>query len=137
MSPQLAIRADAVTESFGTDQALSSIDLLVPTGTVYGLLAPNGAGKTRAARLLTPTLEPDGGRAEVLGLDVTRHPQAVREAIGLAWQYAAVDENLTGRENLRLVGRLAHLSRDRLAPRADELLERFGLTDAAQRPVRT
>jgi daunorubicin resistance ABC transporter ATP-binding subunit len=137
MSPQLAIRADALTKSFGTVQALSSIDLLVPTGTIYGLLGPNGAGKTTAVRILTTILEPDGGRAEVLGLDVTRHPQAVRESIGLAGQYAAVDENLTGRENLRLVGRLAHLNRDHVGPRADELLERFGLTDAAQRPVRT
>jgi ABC-2 type transport system ATP-binding protein len=137
MSPQLAIRADALTKSFGTVQALSGIDLLVPTGTIYGLLGPNGAGKTTAVRILTTILEPDGGRAEVLGLDVTRHPQAVRESIGLAGQYAAVDENLTGRENLRLVGRLAHLNREHVGPRADELLERFGLTDAAQRPVRT
>ena len=137
MSPQLAIRADALTKSFGTVHALSGIDLLVPTGTVYGLLGPNGAGKTTAVRILTTILEPDSGRAEVLGLDVTRHPQAVRETIGLAGQYAAVDENLTGRENLRMVGRLAHLSRDQVGPRADELLERFGLTDAAQRPVRT
>jgi ABC-type multidrug transport system ATPase subunit len=104
---------------------------------VYGLLGPNGAGKTTAVRILTTILHPDGGRAEVLGLDVTRHPQAVRESIGLAGQYAAVDENLTGRENLRLVGRLTHLPGGQVLPRADELLERFGLSDAAQRPVRT
>jgi ABC-2 type transport system ATP-binding protein len=132
-----AIRAEALTKSFGTVQALAGIDLLVPTGTVYGLLGPNGAGKTTAVRILTTILQPDAGRAEVLGLDVTRHPQVVRESIGLAGQYAAVDENLTGRENLRLVGRLTHLPRDQVLPRADELLERFGLTDAAQRPVRT
>jgi ABC-2 type transport system ATP-binding protein len=137
MSPQPAIRAEALTKSFGTVLALSGIDLFVPTGTVYGLLGPNGAGKTTAVRILTTILHPDGGRAEVLGLDVTRHPQAVRGSIGLAGQYAAVDENLTGRENLRLVGRLTHLPHDHVIPRADELLERFGLTDAAQRPVHT
>jgi ABC-2 type transport system ATP-binding protein len=137
MSPQPAIRAEGLTKSFGTVRALCGIDLQVPTGTVYGLLGPNGAGKTTAVRILTTILGPDAGRAEVLGLDVTQHPQAVRESIGLAGQYAAVDENLTGRENLRLVGRLTHLARDQVIPRADELLERFGLTDAAQRPVRT
>jgi daunorubicin resistance ABC transporter ATP-binding subunit len=132
-----AIRAEALTKSFGTVDALSGIDLLVPPGTVYGLLGPNGAGKTTAVRILTTILQPDGGRAEVLGLDVTRHPQEVRESIGLAGQYAAVDENLTGRENLKLVGRLTHVPGDQVIPRADELLERFGLTDAARRPVRT
>jgi ABC-2 type transport system ATP-binding protein len=132
-----AIRAEALTKSFGTVHALAGIDLLVPTGTVYGLLGPNGAGKTTAVRILTTIIQPDGGLAEVLGLDVSRHPQAVRESIGLAGQYAAVDENLTGRENLRLVGRLTHLPRDQVIRRADELLERFGLTDAAHRPVRT
>jgi len=137
VSPQPAVRAEALTKSFGTVHALAGIDLLVPMGTVYGLLGPNGAGKTTAVRILTTILEPDAGVAEVLGLDVTRHPQAVRESIGLAGQYAAVDENLTGRENLRLVGRLTHLPRDQVTPRADELLERFGLSDAAQRPVRT
>ena len=105
-----------LTKSFGTVHALAGIDLLVPMGTVYGLLGPNGAGKTTAVRILTTILEPDAGVAEVLGLDVTRHPQAVRESIGLAGQYAAVDENLTGRENLRLVGRLTHLPRDQVIP---------------------
>ncbi|MGH9229703.1 MAG: ATP-binding cassette domain-containing protein [Acidimicrobiales bacterium] len=137
MSPQAAIRAEALTKSFGTVHALAGIDLLVSPGTVYGLLGPNGAGKTSAVRILTTILRPYGGRAEVLGLDVTRHSQAVRESIGLAGQYAAVDENLTGRENLRLVGRLTHLPGGEVIPRADELLERFGLSNAAQRPVRT
>jgi daunorubicin resistance ABC transporter ATP-binding subunit len=137
MPGEPAIRAEALTKSFGAVDALSGMDLHVPAGTVYGLLGPNGAGKTTAVRILTTILQPDGGRAEVLGLDVTRHPQEVRESIGLAGQYAAVDENLTGRENLKLVGRLTHVPGDQVIPRADELLERFGLTDAARRPVRT
>jgi ABC-2 type transport system ATP-binding protein len=104
---------------------------------VLGLLGPNGAGKTTSVRVLTTILRPDSGRAEVLGIDVTRDPQAVRERIGLAGQYAAVDENLTGHENLRMVGRLTHLSKPVVLQRADELLERFALSDAANRPVRT
>ncbi len=133
----LAIRVDGLTKRFGSLRALDGIDLAVPTGTVFGLLGPNGAGKTTAVRILTTILHPDGGRAEVLGIDVARHPQAVRERIGLAGQYAAVDENLTGRENLRLVGRLTHLPRATVRARSDELLDRFGLTDAADRPART
>jgi ABC-2 type transport system ATP-binding protein len=132
-----AIRVDRLAKRFGDVQALAGIDLAVPAGAVVGLLGPNGAGKTTAVRILTTILRPDAGRAEVLGIDVTTDPQGVREAIGLAGQYAAVDENLTGRENLRLVGRLTHLPRARIRPRADELLERFGLTDAADRPART
>jgi ABC-2 type transport system ATP-binding protein len=115
----------------------TGVDLAVAPGTVLGLLGPNGAGKSTAVRILTTILRPDGGHAEVLGIDVTHDPQAVRETIGLAGQYAAVDENLTGRENLRLVGRLTHLPKATIGPRADDLLERFGLTDAANRPAKT
>ena len=133
----LAIAAHGLTKRFGEVEALAGIDFAVPTGSVFGLLGPNGAGKTTAVRILTTILQPDGGRAEVLGIDVQRHPQAVRERIGLAGQYAAVDENLTGRENLRLIGRLTHIPRDAIGPRAAELLEGFGLTDAADRPAKT
>ena len=108
MLPQLAIRADALTKSFGTVHALSGIDLLVPTGTVYGLLGPNGAGKTTAVRIFSSLLRPDGGRAVVAGFDVVRQPDELRMVIGLSGQFAAVDENLTGRENLWMFGRLYH-----------------------------
>jgi ABC-2 type transport system ATP-binding protein len=104
---------------------------------VLGLLGPNGAGKTTAVRILTTILRPDAGHAEVLGIDVARRPRDVRHRIGLAGQYAAVDENLTGRENLRLVGRLTHLAKADIARRADELLERFDLVEAANRPTKT
>ncbi|HSS08327.1 MAG TPA: ATP-binding cassette domain-containing protein [Acidimicrobiales bacterium] len=104
---------------------------------MLGLLGPNGAGKTTTVRILTTIIRPDGGRATVLGRDVVRHPVAVRASVGLAGQYAAVDENLTGRENLRLVGQLTHQPRSGIGPRAADLLERFDLVDAADRPVRT
>jgi daunorubicin resistance ABC transporter ATP-binding subunit len=104
---------------------------------VLGLLGPNGAGKTTAVRILTTILKPDVGRASVLGLDVVRNARDVRAAIGLAGQYAAVDENLTGRENLRLIGQLTHQPRSAIAARAEELLDCFGLEQAAGRPVRT
>src|SRR5689334_5517888 len=132
-----AILAEGLGKHFGDVEALAGVDLVVPPGTVFGLLGPNGAGKTTAVRILTTILRPDAGHAEVLGLDVVRHPEQVRLSIGLAGQYAAVDENLTGRENLRLVGRLTHQPKASILPRADELLERFSLTDAGNRPVKT
>lgn len=132
-----AITMEGVTKRFGTVVALDGIDLDVPVGQVFGLLGPNGAGKTTAVRILTTILRPDAGRAVVLGRDVVTEPEAVRPSLGLAGQYAAVDENLTGRENLHLVGRLTHLPRRLGRSRADELLERFDLLDAADRPVRT
>ena len=132
-----AISAEGVTKRFGDVVALDRVDLAVPAGTVFGLLGPNGAGKTTMVRILTTILVPDEGRASVLGADVVRQADDVRSRIGLAGQYAAVDENLTGRENLRMIGRLSHLSRPVAASRANELLERFGLADAADRTART
>jgi ABC-2 type transport system ATP-binding protein len=132
-----AILVEGLAKRFGDVVALDGIDFQVPTGTVFGLLGPNGAGKTTAIRILTTILPPDGGRAEVLGLNVVGQADEVRYRIGLAGQYAAVDPNLTGRENLRLVGRLAQLSGREASVRAGELLQRFDLSDAADRPVRT
>src|SRR4051794_34818458 len=122
-----AVVTEGLRKCFGTVTALDGIDLRVPTGTVLGLLGPNGAGKTTAVRILTTILAPDGGRAEVLGIDVAQDPASVREVIGLAGQFAAVDEHLTGRENLYMVGRLAHLDRSLARARATELLGRFDL----------
>jgi daunorubicin resistance ABC transporter ATP-binding subunit len=133
----VAIRVEGLTKRFGTVTALDGIDLEVPARTVFGLLGPNGAGKTTAIRVLSTILAPDAGRAEVLGLDVVREAKEVRRRIGLAGQSATVDPNLTGRENLRLIGRLVHLPRQESARRTDALLERFELTAAADRPVRT
>jgi ABC-2 type transport system ATP-binding protein len=132
-----AILVEGLTKHYGDVVALGGIDFEVPAGTVFGLLGPNGAGKTTAVRVLATVLHPDGGRAEVLGFDVVKRPADVRLRIGLAGQNAAVDQNLTGRENLRLIGQLAQLARPLIAPRAAELLERFELTDAGDRPVRT
>jgi daunorubicin resistance ABC transporter ATP-binding subunit len=134
----IAIAAEGLRKRFGRDIiALDGLDLQVPVGTVYGLLGPNGAGKTTAVRVLTTVLRPDEGRATVLGHDVVTDARAVRRNIGLAGQYAAVDENLTGRENLRLVGRLTHLDKQTIKKRSDELLERFDLTNAADRTAKT
>jgi ABC-2 type transport system ATP-binding protein len=131
------IAVDGLGKRFGPVVALESIDLRVPEGTILGLLGPNGAGKTTTVRVLTTILRPDEGQAKVLGLDVVRDAERVRAMIGLAGQYAAVDDNLTGRENLRLIGHLTHQPRSTIKPRADELLERFSLTSAADRPART
>ena len=131
------ISVEGLVKHFGSVVAVDGVDFEVPSGSVLGLLGPNGAGKTRFVRILTTILRPDAGRATVMGLDVVREPEAVRRNIGLAGQYAAVDENLTGRENLRMVGQLSHQHRSVIPARADELLERFGLTSAANRPVRT
>jgi len=132
-----AILVEGLAKRFGDVVALDGIDFQVPAGSVFGLLGPNGAGKTTAIRILTTILRPDAGRAEVLGLDVVRQADEVRYRIGLAGQYAAIDPNLTGRENLRLTGRLAQLPTADAHTRADELLERFQLTDAGDRPART
>jgi len=132
-----AIRVEGLTKRFGDVVALAGIDFDVPAGSVFGLLGPNGAGKTTAVRILTTIIPPTEGKASVLGFDVVRDAETVRTRIGLAGQYAAVDENLTARENLRLIGRLTQLPRTSLAKRADELLERFDLVGAADRPVKT
>ena len=118
-------------------RALDGVSFAVEEGTVFGLLGPNGAGKTTAVRVLTTIIKPDSGTARVLGHDVTKEEALVRSKIGLAGQYAAVDENLTGRENIDMVGRLNHLPRKSVARRAVELLEQFGLSDAADRPLKT
>ena len=132
-----AIQAEGLRKSFGDVQALDGIDLSAPPGTILGLLGPNGAGKTTAVRILTTLLPPDEGSARVAGLDVVRDAAALRSQIGLAGQYAAVDENLTGFENLDMVGRLYHLGRGSSRERSRELLERFSLTDAADRLAKT
>ena len=132
-----AIWAEGLRKSYGKTLALDGLDLRVEEGTILGLLGPNGAGKTTVVRILTTLLSPDAGRAEVAGLDVVRHADELRSRIGLTGQYAAVDEYLTGRENLEMVGRLYHLPKREARRRADELLERFDLVDAASRLVKT
>ena len=131
-----AIVVEGLTKSYGEFVALRDVSFTVEAGTIFGLLGPNGAGKTTAVRILATVLKPSGGRATILGIDVVRQPNRVRFDIGLAGQFAAVDEQLTGRENLRLVGRLAQLRPNLIPARADELLERFGLSDAANKPVK-
>src|SRR6478736_4855936 len=132
-----AVSARGLVKRYKDVTALDGVDLTVPTGSVLGLLGPNGAGKTTIVRILTTLLQPDDGSAEVAGFDVIRDAAKVRERIGLAGQYAAVDENLTGFENLEMVGRLYHLSRGRPQARARELLSSFDLSDAEDRLVRT
>ncbi|HEY0239768.1 MAG TPA: ATP-binding cassette domain-containing protein [Friedmanniella sp.] len=134
---ELAIEARGLTKRYKDVVALDGVDLTVPRGTVLGLLGPNGAGKTTTVRVLTTLLRPDAGTARVAGVDVLGDPAGVRSRIGLSGQYAAVDEYLTGYENLEMVGRLYHLGRRRSRERALELLGQFGLEDAANRPAKT
>ena len=131
------IETSALRKRYGPVEALAGIDLAVPVASVFGLLGPNGAGKTTAVRILTTLLRPDSGEARVAGLDVVREAPLLRERIGLAGQYAAVDENLTGFENLEMVGRLYHLGRRAARGRSRELLEAFDLVEAGDRLVRT
>jgi ABC-2 type transport system ATP-binding protein len=131
-----AIVAEGLVKRYGSVVALNGLDLRVPEGTIMGLLGPNGAGKTTAVRVFTTLLDADEGTARVAGLDVRRQADELRRTIGLSGQYAAVDDNLTGFENLDMVGRLYHLGRARSRERARELLARFDLEDAADRPVK-
>ncbi len=134
---EAAIEARGLTKSYGEVRALAGVDLTAAPGTVLGLLGPNGAGKTTAVRILTTLLPADGGSARVAGIDVASEAPRLRTQIGLAGQYAAVDENLTGHENLEMVGRLYHLPKGEPRRRADELLERFDLAESGGRLVRT
>ncbi|MFE1898572.1 ATP-binding cassette domain-containing protein [Streptomyces yangpuensis] len=137
MTTTYAVLSEGLEKSYGRIHALRGLDLAVPEGSVHGLLGPNGAGKTTAVRILTTLTAPTGGRALVAGHDVTHEPAAVRRAIGVTGQYASVDGDLTGRENLRLFARLAGLRGSAGRSRADELLERFGLAEAADRTAST
>jgi ABC-2 type transport system ATP-binding protein len=132
-----AIEVERLVKLYNDVHALEGLDLEVPEGRVLGLLGPNGAGKTTCVRILSTLLKPDSGRAAIRGIDVARHPQEVRRIIGLSGQYAAVDEYLTGFENLEMIGRLYHLGRKEARARAGELLERFDLSDAAHRTTKT
>ena len=129
------IQAEQLTKSFGDTRALQGLDLEVPQGTVLGVLGPNGAGKTTAVRILTPLLRPEGGRATIDGIDVVKEPRRIRSRIGLTGQYAAVDERLTARETLELVGRFFRMSNSEAKARAQELLDRFRLDQAGDRVV--
>jgi daunorubicin resistance ABC transporter ATP-binding subunit len=134
----LAIELEHLHKTFGhTVRALDGVSFGVEQGTIFGLLGPNGAGKTTAVRILTTVLQPDSGVARVLGHDVAAEPDVVRRLIGLAGQFAAVDENLTGAENLWMVGRLNHMSKAPLRERSSSLLDQFGLAEAANRPTKT
>ncbi|MYW80756.1 ABC-2 type transport system ATP-binding protein [Streptomyces sp. LaPpAH-199] len=136
MSTELAIETTGLVKVFGENRAVDGIDLAVPTGTVYGVLGPNGAGKTTAVRMLATLLRPDGGTARVFGKDVVKDADAVRRRVSLTGQYASVDEDLTGSENLILLGRLLGHSKPAARDRADQLLDGFGLSDAAGRQVK-
>src|SRR6202012_744012 len=132
-----AIEAEGLVKNVGPTKALAGFDLAVPAGTVYGLLGPNGAGKPTAVRVFSTLLRPDGGRAQVMGHDVVAQAPEVRRIIGLTGQYAALDESLTGRANLVMIGQLSRLTAGAARRRADEMLERFDLTEAGGRPVKT
>ncbi|MEV5511077.1 ATP-binding cassette domain-containing protein [Streptomyces orinoci] len=132
-----AIHAEGLVKHFGDVRAVDGVDLDVPQGTVLGLLGPNGAGKSTTVRILTTLLTPDAGHATVLGADVVKDPDTVRRSLGMAGQFAAVDEFLTGRENLQLIGRLYQLRKRDAVARAEELLSLFDLTDAADRTAKT
>lgn len=137
MTHSPAIQARGLVKKYGDVTALDGVDISVPTGSVLGLLGPNGAGKTTIVRILTTLLRPDAGSAEVAGIDVLTDPREVRRNLGLSGQYAAVDEYLTGFENLDMIGRLYHLGRNKSRERARELLGQFNLEDAADRPAKT
>ena len=137
MTADLVIEAEGLVKHFGATKALQGVDLAVPRGTVLGVLGPNGAGKTTAVRILSTLLIPDGGTARISGFDVVRDAERVRQSIGLTGQYASVDEDLTGRQNLQLFGTLLDLGRAGARRRAAELLEWFDLTDAADRTAKT
>ena len=131
------IEATGLAKYYKNVKALDGLDLAVPEGTILGLLGPNGAGKTTAVNILTTLIRPNAGSATVAGADILKQPGKVRQRIGLSGQFAAVDENLTGYENLDMIGRLYHLGRGKARTRARDLLDRFDLTDAADRPVKT
>jgi oleandomycin transport system ATP-binding protein len=133
----LVVRAEGLAKRFGKTKALDGVDLVMARGTVLGVLGPNGAGKTTAVRVLATLLRPDAGRAEVAGIDVVRHPERVRRRIGLTGQYASVDDDLTGQQNLVLIGQLLDLPRRQAQRRATELLDWFDLSEAAGRPAKT
>jgi ABC-2 type transport system ATP-binding protein len=135
-TPDWAVEAHGLVKVFGDNRAVDGIDLFVRTGSVYGLLGPNGAGKTTAIRMLATLLRPDGGSGRIFGHDVVREAHIVRQLIGVTGQYASVDETLSARENLYLFSRLNGLSRKESRARAVALLEEFGLTDAAKRPLK-
>jgi oleandomycin transport system ATP-binding protein len=137
MTAELMIEATGLVKHFGATKALQGVDLAVPRGTVLGVLGPNGAGKTTAVRILSTLLTPDAGTARINGLDVVEHAERVRQSIGLTGQYASIDEDLTGRQNLELFGTLLDLGRSGARRRAEELLAWFDLTGAAGRPAKT
>ena len=132
-----AIQADGLAKTFGQALALRDVTLQVPAGSIVCVLGRNGVGKTTTVRILTTLIRPDAGRAVVAGFDTTSEPERVRARIGVAWQGASLDQILTGRQNLELMGRLYHLGAAHARLRAEQLLQQFGMTDAADRPVRT